>query len=111
MAPGQPRPTQTETNATAEVRRELLFGGHEALDRQLGEYRELLVDRVIVAIAAFAVLFVPASLLRSVNIGWQPLFYAHDGDVDGVEHVFSASISFACIAKGAHITPAFSDAQ
>jgi diguanylate cyclase (GGDEF)-like protein len=77
MAPGQARPTQTETNATAEVRRELLFGGHEALDRQLGEYRELLVDRVIVAIAAFAVLFVPVSLLRSVNIGWQPLFYAH----------------------------------
>ena len=73
MAPQGPRPDEFASNATAEVRRELLFGGHEALDRQLGEYRNLLVDRVIAPIALFAAIFVPASLMRSFNIGWQPL--------------------------------------
>jgi diguanylate cyclase (GGDEF)-like protein len=77
MAPAEPRPGETDTNATAEVRRELLFGGQEALDRQLADYRDLLVDRVIAAIAVFAAIFVPASLMRSLNIGWQNLYYAH----------------------------------
>ena len=77
MAQAGTRPGMTDTNATAEVRRELLFGGHEALDRQLAEYRNLLVDRVVSALALFALVFVPASLLRSLHTGWHPLYAAH----------------------------------
>jgi len=70
-------PPDTVTNPTAEVRRELLFGGHEALDRQLGDYRNLLVDRVVAALALFSAIVVPASLLRSFNTGWHLLYTAH----------------------------------
>jgi diguanylate cyclase (GGDEF)-like protein len=70
-------PGVMERNATAEVRRELLFDGNEALDRQLADYRNLLVDRVISALALFAAIVVPASLLRSLNTGWHLLYSAH----------------------------------
>ena len=78
MAAAGPRPDhETDRNATAEVRRELLFGGHEALDRQLAESRNLLVDRVLAAIALFALVAVPASMLRTLNTGWQLLYGVH----------------------------------
>jgi len=77
MAEAGPGPGVMARNATAEVRRELLFGGHEALDRQLAEYRNLLVDRVIAALALFAAIVVPASMLRSLNTGWHLLYAAH----------------------------------
>jgi diguanylate cyclase (GGDEF)-like protein len=66
-----------EADATAEVRRELLFGGPEALDRHLADSRNQLVDRVLGALALFSSLFVPASILRSLNTGWLPLYYVH----------------------------------
>jgi diguanylate cyclase (GGDEF)-like protein len=90
MAAAGSRPDVADDNATAQVRRELLFGGHEALDRQLADYRDLLVDRVIAAIALFALIFVPASLMRSFNIGWQTLYWAHV-----VLGLFAVSLYFA----------------
>ncbi len=78
MAAAGPRPDdESDRNPTSEVRRELLFGGHEALDRQLTESRNLLVDRVLAAIALFALVVVPASMLRTLNTGWQLLYAVH----------------------------------
>jgi diguanylate cyclase (GGDEF)-like protein len=77
MEKAGPKAGVMDRNPTADVRRELLFGGNEALDRQLAEHRNLLVDRVVSALALFAVVVVPASLLRSLNTGWHLLYTAH----------------------------------
>jgi diguanylate cyclase (GGDEF)-like protein len=66
-----------DRQAASATRRKLLFGKHEELDRHLGKVRSSLINTVIQGLLIIAVVGLPASLLRSRNTGWLPLYDLH----------------------------------
>jgi diguanylate cyclase (GGDEF)-like protein len=70
-------PDRVIGRAAAATRRHLLVDRPQGLDNRLGVVRASLIDSVIKGLLVFGVVGLPASLLRSVNTGWLPLYGLH----------------------------------